>query len=610
MGPANTGTPRKRPLRFGIQARVLALAVLFTLLTAGAIVAASALSLSAQLRRSVIQSAEYALQTSAAAIRQDIEEVDDLSRWSRIDSTVRTAMLTNISTGNLVNSVYPIISNKYSSMHTAPYIQRYLIHSSNGRTIMLGTAASQSVLLTPDNIRRFPGLGEDGDSTQWEQFVRDPLLQPGISMQSIPISRIVTSNDGSCSASIYLSVSPALITDPLKDFSLEEGAWLCWIMGNQFYRVENGTFAPVGPVEQLPDSEDPAQDTLDRGTLLYSTQLDGEACNVVLCPLGLHGLYLGEVLPNSRFSHPLSLLQGPALFSLIFVLLMGLVIAALLHWTVAVPIGALQRQMEAVSRGDFSPNPAIEWDHELGDVGRGINKLSHDVSSLMEKRIEDEQQRLALEYRMLQNQINPHFIYNTLNSIKWMATIQHAPGVAEMVTALSRLMKSVSKGNRKLVFLEEEFALLEDYFTIQRYRYGGTITLELPPLEGDNRNYLIPRFTLQPLAENAIFHGIEPNGGVGKLSVVLERDPVNQDMLIHVIDDGVGMDPGQIDRLLTAPREEAEDLEFRHLGLQSVHRLFQLSFGPDYGLTIRSSPGHGTTITMRLPRCSIDSRKG
>ena len=118
---------------------------------------------------------------------------------------------------------------------------------------------------------------------------------------------------------------------------------------------------------------------------------------------------------------------------------------------------------------------------------------------------------------------------------------------------------------------------------------------------------MIPRFTLQPLAENAIFHGIEPNGGVGKLSIVLEQDSQNRDMLIHMIDDGVGMDPQQIDQLLTGPGGEEEDLEFRHLGLQSVHRLFQLSFGPNYGLTIPSSPGHGTTITMRLPRGSIDS---
>ena len=593
-------------IRFGIQARMITLAILFTLLTAGIIVVTNTLSLSVQLHRTMIQSSEYALQTSAAAIRQDIQEVDDLSRWCRVDSTVRTAMLTNITPGTLTNTVYPIISNKFNSMHTAPYIQRFLLYGSNARLIMLGTAAPQSVLLDKDNISRFPGIGENGLPIQWDQIIQDPLLQPGIVQDGIPISSSMASSDGGHTASVYLSVSPMLITDALKDFMPEEGAWLCWIMGGQMYRVESGSLSPIGSAEQLPEPENTTELTLDGGTLLYSTVLDNGPCEVVLCPLGIHDLYLGEVIPSDRLTHPLALLRGPALTSLILVLIMGLGMAALLHRVVAMPIGALQRRIEAVSQGDFSQDASIEWNHELGDVGRGINGLSRSVSSLMEKRIEDEKQQLDLEYRMLQNQVSPHFIYNTLNSIKWMATIQHAPGVAEMVTALSRLMKSVSKGTQKLVPLEEEFALLEDYFTIQRYRYGGTIALEMPSLaDGSWKDYLIPRFTLQPLAENAIFHGIEPNGGVGKLSVTMERGPGGQDLLIHLADDGVGMEEEQLKSLLSKSSEENETTQFRHLGLWSVHRLLQLSFGPDYGLSVQSRMGQGTVITMRLPRRSI-----
>ena len=586
----------------GIQTRILALAVLFTLLTAGIIVVTSTVSLSAQLRRSILQSAEYALQTSAASIRQDIQEVDDLARWCRVDSTVRTAMLSNISPGILTNTLYPVISNKYSSMHTAPYIQRFLMHGSNTRTIMLGTAANQTVYLDHDNIRHFPGLEENAPPTQWEKIIADPMMQSGAKMDGIPIYSTISSGDGSFSAFIYLSVSPALITDQLKDFFREKDSWLCWIMGGQFYQVQGSSFIPLGPVEQLPEAN--VTDTLDGGTLLYETEIRGEACSVVLCPLDVHGLYLGEVIPQSRFAHPGTLLRGPALASLIAVLVMGLMIAALLRQVVATPIKALQQQMERVSQGDFSVNPDIEWDHELGIVGRGINHLSLSVSELMARRVEDEQQRLALEYRMLQNQINPHFIYNTLNSIKWMATIQKAPGVAEMTTALSRLLKNVSKGAQKLTSLQEEFALLEDYFTIQRYRYGGTITLEMPVLEDESliSRYRIPRFTLQPLAENAIFHGIEPKGGVGLLSITMEAAPEGGDLLLHLIDDGVGMEQDQIETLLSGEGQADDgELQFHHLGVWSVHRLLQLSFGPDYGLQIQSAPGVGTTVTMRLP---------
>ena len=87
--------------------------------------------------------------------------------------------------------------------------------------------------------------------------------------------------------------------------------------------------------------------------------------------------------------------------------------------------------MVRIAGGDFSRDPSVEWDHELGDIGRGINDLSENVSELMEKRLEDEKQKQDLEYKMLQSQINPHFLYNTLNSIKWMATIQGATGISE-----------------------------------------------------------------------------------------------------------------------------------------------------------------------------------
>ena len=160
------------------------------------------------------------------------------------------------------------------------------------------------------------------------------------------------------------------------------------------------------------------------------------------------------------------------------ILALGSALAFLLQRVITRPVEALQKRIETVGSGNFAPDRTVEWNNELGDIGRGINKMSGNITALMDRRLEDEKQKQDLEYRMLQNQINPHFIYNTLNSIKWMATIQHAPGIAEMVTALSRLLKSVSKGNERLVPLYEEFALLNDYFTIQQYRYGGTITLE------------------------------------------------------------------------------------------------------------------------------------
>ena len=222
----------------------------------------------------------------------------------------------------------------------------------------------------------------------------------------------------------------------------------------------------------------------------------------------------------------------------------------------------------------------------------------------MTRRVEDERRKQELEYRMLQNEVNPHFIYNTLNSIRWMATIQHAPGIAEMVTAFARLTKRISKGTQKLVPLQEELALLNDYFTIQQYRYGGDLEIEVSRIESETlcRDCMIPRFTLQPLVENAIFHGLEPKGGHGSVLLDISTDPDTGDVLLRITDDGVGMPPEQVAHLLDEPAEGAEKAEkFRHVGLWNVNRRIRYSFGEGYGLTIESEEDVGTEVTIRLP---------
>jgi two-component system sensor histidine kinase YesM len=217
----------------------------------------------------------------------------------------------------------------------------------------------------------------------------------------------------------------------------------------------------------------------------------------------------------------------------------------------------------------------------------------------MNQRIKDERQKKDYEYKMLQSQINPHFLYNTLNSIKWMATIQNAPGIAEMTTALSRLLKNISKGTTSLVSLKQELSLLNDYFTIQQYRYGGTIKLHYNIEDESLTSCQILNFTLQPLVENAIFHGIEPKGNAGNIEIHIYQDQ-NTDIHIDVTDDGVGMDPDVAARLLDS-EAPTESSFFKEIGIRNVHKRLQYEFGSNYGLSVTSLPDQFTTISILLP---------
>ncbi len=590
----------KYKLRHGsIQVRVLALTLLFTLGVSLVIAIGNMRQMAAEWERTTLLNAEYALQTAAAAIHRDIEEVDDLASWCAYNPSMRTYLLTDVSSNNQALSMYPTISAKYSTLRTMQYVQRFVLINAKGRQMVFGTAVTNTVAMTPEVLARIPGYDEEYSG--WSCIMRDPMALPSQALDTIPVTRKLTLSGTGREAHICAFVSPALITAALKGFTMPEGSSLLWQMGGRYYGI-NGNILTEEPLSDIP-AEQLDVDMLDDSTEVYSIAAGYDAQLMVRYPIGVHDLYLIEIIPNGPLQRQIPYLSDSLVISLLAILVLGLLLAFLLHRMITPPITALQNRITKISSGDFSFDPAIEWNNELGDIGRGINSMSASVTALMDHRLEDEKQKQDLEYRMLQNQINPHFIYNTLNSIKWMATIQHAPGIAEMVTALSRLLKSVSKSNERLVPLYEEFALLNDYFTIQQYRYGGTITLDVSYIEDEKLNHscLIPRFTLQPLVENAIFHGIEPKGSAGEVTLRVERDTANGDVLIRLTDDGIGMTAEQAAKALQEPGPEEAAAKYRHVGMWNVHKRLQYSFGEAYGLSIESEPGVGTTVMVRLP---------
>ena len=590
----------KYKLRHGsIQVRVLALTLLFTLGVSLVIAIGNMRQMAAEWERTTLLNAEYALQTAATAIHRDIEEVDDLASWCAYNPSMRTYLLTDVSSNNQALSMYPTISAKYSTLRTMQYVQRFMLINAKGRQMVFGTAVTNTVAMTPEVLARIPGYDEEYSG--WSCIMRAPMALPSQALDTIPLTRKLTLSGTGREAHICAFVSPALITAALKGFTMPEGSSLLWQMGGRYYGI-NGNILTEEPLSDIP-AEQLDVDMLDDSTEVYSIAAGYDAQLMVRYPIGVHDLYLIEIIPNGPLQRQISYLSDSLVISLLAILVLGLLLAFLLHRMITPPITALQNRITKISSGDFSFDPAIEWNNELGDIGRGINSMSASVTALMDHRLEDEKQKQDLEYRMLQNQINPHFIYNTLNSIKWMATIQHAPGIAEMVTALSRLLKSVSKSNERLVPLYEEFALLNDYFTIQQYRYGGTITLDVSYIEDEKLNHscLIPRFTLQPLVENAIFHGIEPKGSAGEVTLRVERDTANGDVLIRLTDDGIGMTAEQAAKALQEPGPEEAAAKYRHVGMWNVHKRLQYSFGEAYGLSIESEPGVGTTVMVRLP---------
>ena len=215
------------------------------------------------------------------------------------------------------------------------------------------------------------------------------------------------------------------------------------------------------------------------------------------------------------------------------------------------------------------------------------------------------------QYQALQNQINPHFLYNTLESIRSEALIAGLDSVANMCEALAGFFRYTISNMENLVTVEQEIDNIKTYFYIQQYRFGQRLQLEIHCPEEDREiaeKCLIPKLTFQPIVENAIIHGIEQKVGNGKVTIHMML--TGKRLLIRISDDGVGMDPEMLNRINNQMTERSVGGKSRGgIAVSNVHNRIKLLFGEDYGLAVYSTKGVGTDVEITLPRTTEQDRK-
>lgn len=551
-------------------------------------------------RKTTIQATEFNLQLVSHIIEQDLMNLSVLAMTCSTNSSTNR-MLNDYFKSDQPTSmeaihVFSSLQEDFRMNRSNGYVRRLIVTDNKDKFFQVDNSVSTSVPLTIHNINQLPGLAADA-TEEWERVIQDPLSLT----KTLPFVMPIYGDNANRIGTVYLLANTSVITDKLKGYGLPADAKLLLTLGEQPYEIQGDRIVPL-PAEYkaTPYDEETATGSV---TSLSWLEMNDEKLISVSYPVR-KGVTLSQTLSERQFAPQFNLWLLLMLGVCVLVIASSGVITVYLTRTISLPVGKLKKRIDKIAQGNFLIDRNMEWNSELGDVGRGINRLSQDILSLMETRVADEKQRQELEYRMLQSQINPHFLYNTLNSIKWMATIQNATGIAEMTTSLSRLLRSIAKDGRKLVPLQEELSLLEDYFLIQKYRYGSNITMETTVHDEQLLTGLIPRFTLQPLAENAIFHGIEPRGQ-GCLRLSIERSGWN-DILITLEDNGVGISEEQIAEILV-PQERGSHQEttvkgmLEGMGLRNVNERLKLTFGEQYGLSIESVQDQYTKMFILLP---------
>ena len=272
-------------------------------------------------------------------------------------------------------------------------------------------------------------------------------------------------------------------------------------------------------------------------------------------------------------------------------LFLCLAVSGVLTGSIARPVQTLDEAMEKVKKGDLSIRIHTQSNDEMGRLTRSFNQMTEDLGRYLEDKVQRQKDLNETTLKLYQTQLNPHFLYNTLDTIKWEARIRQVPRIAVLAENLAIILrKSIS--SKPFIQLREELDTIESYIKIQKIRFAGRslYETEVPDMLED---CVIPKMILQPLVENAIIHGLDGCANGYICIYAAQKDGI---LRISVTDDGCGMGQEMLD-WMNSPNPAKRD---GHLGLYNVIQILKLYYGEEYGIQAESDTS-GTTVTIRLP---------
>lgn len=299
--------------------------------------------------------------------------------------------------------------------------------------------------------------------------------------------------------------------------------------------------------------------------------------------------------------------ETESVYVLTAVILLGIamVLAIFLATAITRPIKELKDSMKEVEKGNFENTAVvIRSDSEIDSLGNSFNLMTAKIRQLMKQNIYEQEEKRKSEMKALRSQINPHFLYNTLDSIIWMAEGGKNKEVVRMTSALARLLRQSISNDNERIPLEKEVDYAGSYLTIQKMRYKDKLEYEIEVAEDIKKEEII-NLILQPLVENAIYHGIKYKGSKGLIRIVGYGE--GDHIVLKVIDNGIGMDEAALKGIFDKSRASEGN---NGVGVHNVQTRIRLYYGAEYGLHFESTLGEGTTVTIIIPRNFREEERG
>ena len=504
--------------------------------------------------------AQSELDTAAGIIDSALDTVDGVTAKLAGSSAIRSAL----HRGRESDLLYQLMYRETENLNGFASID---VYDSDGARIYAGSLDSEA-----------------GSLPVYWGVLRAARECEGQTMQAngadgLVIARAVYGSDGEVSGYVLVRI-------PQGGF----GALLGGSFGEQ-----NDVFLLDGTWRQIYCSDSiRADETISslRAQLLSGAALGGGDYNVYLRQSPDTGFTLALRQPKVYTREVMATVYSTCAAMGILCLLLGLLCAWLLSRYLSKPVNELDEAMKRVEKGDYAAELSSDREDEMGRLTASFNRMTREYRQNLERSVQRERELNETRLRMLQSQLNPHFLYNTLDCMKWLGVTGGVPQVAELAADLAALLRAGISGS-EYITLEEELELIGRYLAIQEVRFGDRFVCELD-VDERFQHCVVPKLILQPLVENAIIHGVA-DSDEGFIKLWAEEDAEGY-LLLKVSDNGSGIPPEVLERL-----NSHELIPGGHLGLNNVDRIVRLSYGESCGLSAYPNEGGGSCVQLRLP---------
>lgn len=439
----------------------------------------------------------------------------------------------------------------------------------------------------------FVNYKPNSENFKWKNVHEDAAFHTGNSVMSM--YKLLELNELEKKGIVLLNIREEFFGKVLSRSLIGENGYLALISEDGIYQskeleskytLDDKTFQKL---HQLSNPKD---------QITYTNE-DNEEMIVIYDTLESNGWKIAAIVPEDDLLNKVEYIKIFALFLIIIMIGLVVFVTNIFISYMSKPFQKLAKQMDLVNENHLYLEEKISGPKEMRVLNRGFIELIDRINVLMDQVILEQEEKRQLEFAIMHAQINPHFLYNTLYSIKGLCDMGMTKEASQMVTALSNFFRiGISKG-KEIISVKEEIEHIENYLIIQEMRYGDDFTYEIEVEESILDNEIV-KLSLQPLIENAIYHGVKQKRGQGKIVIKGYRDADR--IYMDVIDNGSGISEERLEAIHAELQLTYQDQkQYIGIGIKSVNDRIKMQYGEAYGLTIRSVYGEGTSMIITIP---------